>query len=136
MLNKIRYALYRFMSGRYGNDELGFSLLGISLFLSLSSGFFPDQALLLRLLSYIPLLFEAFRLFSRKLYKRRQENQWFLGIVKPFRRSIKVILLNIKDKNSRHYTCPKCSQMVRVPKGRGRIEINCPHCHTSFTKKS
>jgi len=136
MLNKIRYALYRFMSGRYGNDELGFTLLGISVLLSVSSGFFGEQALLIRFISYVPLLIEFYRLFSRRIGKRRQENQWFLNLIKPLRRNFKVFLLNIKDKNSRYYTCPKCSQMVRVPKGRGHIEINCPHCHTSFSKKS
>ncbi len=34
------------------------------------------------------------------------------------------------------YNCPNCNQKVRVPKGKGRIEITCPKCHTSFIRKT
>ncbi len=36
----------------------------------------------------------------------------------------------------RFYNCPNCNQKVRVPKGRGKIEITCPKCHTSFIRKT
>ena len=34
------------------------------------------------------------------------------------------------------YRCPKCRQKLRVPRGRGRIQISCPRCGTQFIKKS
>ena len=41
-----------------------------------------------------------------------------------------------KDKTHKYYKCPTCKQVVRVPKGRGKIEISCPKCHTKFIKRT
>ena len=35
-----------------------------------------------------------------------------------------------------YYRCPQCHQKLRVPRGRGRIQISCPRCGTQFIKKS
>lgn len=35
-----------------------------------------------------------------------------------------------------YYKCPSCGQRLRVPKGRGKIEIRCPRCSTTFVKKT
>lgn len=40
------------------------------------------------------------------------------------------------DKEHRIFRCPKCSQRVRVPRGRGMIEITCPRCGSTFRKCS
>ena len=36
----------------------------------------------------------------------------------------------------RVFGCPGCSQLLRVPKGNGRIEITCPRCGNVFDGKS
>ena len=36
----------------------------------------------------------------------------------------------------RFFVCPHCSQKVRVPKGKRKIEITCPKCRTSFIRKT
>ena len=33
-----------------------------------------------------------------------------------------------------YYRCPQCRQKLRVPRGRGRIQISCPRCGTQFIK--
>ena len=40
------------------------------------------------------------------------------------------------DAEHRIFRCPKCSQRVRVPRGRGMIEITCPRCSNTFRKRS
>ena len=34
------------------------------------------------------------------------------------------------------FVCNKCQQMIRVPRGKGKIEIRCPKCGNRFVKKS
>ena len=36
----------------------------------------------------------------------------------------------------RYFRCPNCKQKVRVPKGKGTIEIRCPKCNTKFIKRT
>jgi len=42
----------------------------------------------------------------------------------------------IKDREHRYFDCPKCRQMVRVPRGKGKISITCPKCREKFVRKS
>ncbi len=36
----------------------------------------------------------------------------------------------------KYFNCPNCNQKVRVPKGKGKIEITCPKCRTTFIRKT
>lgn len=36
------------------------------------------------------------------------------------------------DADKVFFTCPKCAATLRVPKGKGRIEIRCPRCSHAF----
>ena len=40
------------------------------------------------------------------------------------------------DAEHRIFRCPNCDQRVRVPRGKGKIEITCPKCGHHFTKRS
>ena len=41
-----------------------------------------------------------------------------------------------QDKTHRYFKCPGCGQTVRVPRGRGKIQITCPKCRREFIKKT
>lgn len=136
MLNKMRYSLYRFMNGRYGNDGLGYALLILSFALNLVGSFTGSLRNIFALLAYIPLGFETFRFLSRNIYQRQRENLAFMRLYKPIKKESKRLYLNLSQREFKHYSCPSCAQLVRVPAHRGRIEISCPSCRKTFIKKT
>lgn len=117
----------RFMAGRYGTDKLNITILGIALILCVTSLFLPFYTvkLVLTLISYFFMGFAIFRCFSRNIYKRYQENCRYLNFLKRF-----------QDRQHRYYSCPRCRQNVRVPRGKGKIAITCPKCKEKFIKKT
>ena len=116
-----------FMAGRYGTDKLNMAILCVGLAVSLLSVVFqyPPVNLLLVLLSYGLMIWAIWRTLSRNTYKRYQENRKFLMLVD-----------RIKDRDHRYFECPRCRQLVRVPKGKGKISISCPKCKEKFVKKT
>ena len=127
--------LQRFMAGRYGSDQLNFALLVLCLLLSLISQITGLYVLLL--ISYLPLLIAIFRMFSRNIYKRRAENAWFLKLWTPVKTwFVQKFTMLRQSKQYRFFKCPYCRATVRVPRGKGKIQIRCPHCGNTFLKKS
>lgn len=126
--------LRRLMYGRYGNDTL-------NQFLMVTAGilFIPWIFTRWMMFSWLILLLIAvvyFRMFSRNTYKRTSENQRFLIWFAPFQRKAAGKKMQMQDKEHRYFKCPGCSKTLRVPRGRGRIEITCPHCKRKFVKKT
>ena len=124
---KMGMGLRRFMEGRYGNDRLNMFILGAGLVLVLIYTFIPNAyaQLILWALSYMLMFWAIFRMLSRNVYKRYQENRKFLQFFD-----------RIKDRQHRYYDCPKCHQTVRVPRGKGKIAITCPKCKEKFVRNT
>ena len=127
-----RERLAQFMQGRYGgNDTLNKWLLGTFLILLLLSLLL--ESIILNILAFAVLIFSYYRIFSKSITRRSMENQKFLEI----KQSVFSIFRGKKGSDThRIYCCPKCSQKVRVPKGRGKIQITCPNCRNQFIKRS
>ena len=123
MFQRLRDGFARFMYGRYGTDKLNMALLVTAVVLTLLGRITNLYAL--GLLAYIPLIAVLWRMFSRNIARRQRENQRF-----------NQIFVRLKDRNSRYFSCPRCHQTVRVPRGRGKINIHCPKCGNYFVKKS
>ena len=126
-LQRLSYGLRNFMVGRYGTDKLNMVILSAGLAACLISAFVDSVKvnLLLTALSYGLMVWALFRSFSRNTYKRYQENRKFLQFFD-----------RLKDRDHRYYDCPKCRQVVRVPRGKGKIAITCPKCKERFVKKT
>ena len=124
---KMVSALRSFMAGRYGTDRLNMVILFAGLGASILSMLIPVQPLNLIFwaLSYVLMILAIFRTLSRNTYKRYQENRKFLQFFD-----------RIKDRQHRYFDCPKCRQMVRVPRGKGKISITCPRCREKFIKNT
>ena len=41
-----------------------------------------------------------------------------------------------RDKEHRYFKCPNCGQYLRVPRGKGKITVNCRNCGASFEERS
>ena len=124
---KLSAALRNFMAGRYGTDRLNMVILCAGLVASLLSVWIKAAPfnLIFWALSYGLMIWAIVRSLSRNTYKRYQENRKFLQITG-----------RIKDRDHRYFDCPKCRQMVRVPRGKGKIAITCPRCKEKFVKKT
>ena len=128
MFRKIGDGLRKFMAGRYGFDRLNQCLLGAAFVLILISaigGRRVQWMSVLSLLAYVPLVWSIFRMYSRNIEARRRENAAFLRFFS-----------RLTDKQYRYFRCPGCRQVVRVPRGKGKINIRCPKCGRQFIKKT
>ena len=128
----------RFMQGRYGADSFSRFLLGVSIACMVVSIFTGGVVhSVLYGISLVGLVYCYFRMFSRNYSKRYAENRVFLEKTAGIRNYIaKQKNLMAQRKTHHIYTCPGCKRKIRVPRGRGKIEISCPKCHSKFIKRS
>jgi hypothetical protein len=138
--------LNRFMAGRHGGDQFSAALLILYCTLLILSSIFRSGLLLF--LATAALIWCIWRMFSRNSERRWKENDWFLSWWTPFwhwLRSLSSRFHSAQDYAAikardravcRYFKCPKCKSRLRVPKGKGRISITCPVCHTQFIKRT
>ena len=126
--------LRKLMYGRYGSDHLSFFLLFLYVVLIFISAL-PQMAWV-SWLALAVLLWNLFRMFSRRIDRRRAENARFLALFGPFIRWFKMRRTIHRDKDHRYFKCPNCGQYLRVPRGKGKITVNCRNCGASFEERS
>jgi DNA-directed RNA polymerase subunit RPC12/RpoP len=125
-LNWIKEKFKKFSMGRYGMDELGKVLVWVSIILCAMGGLLNN--LLLMFLSFVAVLIFFYRVLSRQIYDRSEENCKFQQYVKSWKLKYEY------RKTARIYMCPQCGKMNRVPKGKGKIQITCANCGKKMTR--
>ncbi len=134
MRNRIR----QFMAGRYGSDQLNRALSFVIIILLVVS--LIGQNTLLSYLWYVALvllLVSYYRTLSRDIYRRQKENQWFLDKTERLRSRFRIQRDQFRQRQDyKFFDCPQCHTTVRVPKGKGTLNITCPKCRERFTRKS
>ena len=127
MFRRIGDHFRNFMMGRYGQDQLGIAIFGVGVVFTILGMVFGRYgwSMAFSLLSWILLIWCVFRMYSRNISARSEENKKFLRI-----------FTRVKDRQHRYFRCGKCGQRVRVPRGRGKISITCPKCANKFIKKT
>lgn len=133
-MNSFRNKLNQFMYGRYGADQYGACLIILALALNLIASIIGNS--LLSLIAFGLMVYELYRMFSKNIVKRRIEEDKYQSSITIAKRYWKVLKSNVTDKTYHYYLCPDCHQMVRVPRGKGKVTITCPNCHKKFDKKS
>lgn len=132
--------LERFFSGRQGMDEFskGLFWIGLALFMlsvltaKLLNGVLSGLLLWAALACVICCFARA---LSRNTQKRELENNAFLAL-KAQRKQKR---LDAKErfsqrKSYKFFKCPGCGKYLRVPKGKGKIHINCKCGYTLYRK--
>ena len=139
---RFRDRLARFFYGRNGTAHLCRFLLWESIILVILSMIFtkfvnPAVGSVMWMLGLISLVYCYFRMLSKNIYKRQQENQRYLQKSAKIRGWFSLQRDKIKyRKDYSFFFCPSCKPVLRVPKGKGKIKIKCHKCGEVFIRKS
>ena len=137
--NQWMRSLRIWLSRRHGQDSLNNFLFVLYIIFALTTfglvNIFGRSGYtdILRTLSFVIILLAILRFYSPKSYRRRQENFTYLNLKNK-------VLSRFRKQPSndpyRYFTCKRCKQKLRVPKGKGKVEITSPKCGLKFDKKT
>ena len=130
-----RDRLRRFMAGRYGMDQLNRYLMYGVLILLILNMFL--HSFILGTLAMAGIIYMYFRMLSRNINRRFQENQVFQKLL--FQWGQMAGRFRFKFEEARKYKifrCPSCGQKVRIPRGHGKVSIHCPKCGSDFIRRT
>jgi len=119
-LEKLRWQMQRFMQGRNGSDEMNRILTYVLVVLYVISLF--TKSTLLYYITLAGFIYVIFRMMSRNLYARREENRKFVTKLETARIKFE------QRKDYKIFRCKGCGRNIRVPRGKGKIEVTCPMC--------
>ena len=128
MKEKIR----AFFIGRNGMDTLANTCIWGAVILMLAGCFITVDWLrtVFSTLSWVGLIYGYFRALSKNVYKRRAEEMAFVSWKNRWKQRW------TQRKTHKFYHCPKCRTTLRVPKGKGKINITCRSCGEKFIRKT
>ena len=136
---RFRNWLARSMTGRYGTDQLNRALNFATLVLLVLSLFIGRSGFgsLIWLLALAGLIWGTFRTFSRNILKRQRENDAYLGLTRKTRERFRGARDRFRQrKDYRFFRCPSCRTWLRVPRGKGKLNITCRQCGERFTRST
>lgn len=128
----------RFMQGRYGADELS-KALAVVVLIAFGLSLFTDRpfSTIYNGIGWVAIVFAYWRMFSKNHRVCWAQNQKYLSMRNQVVRFLNKQKSLASQRKTHHiYTCPNCGQKIRIPRGKGKIEIRCPKCRRTFIKKS
>jgi len=136
----MRSWLQNLFHGRQGMDELskalfwwGLASLLLSFLFGSSLGGVP--ASLFSWLGLLLIILCFIRAFSRRLGQREAENGAYLALLDRQRRQREARKERFSQRKSYcFFKCPGCGTIIRVPRGKGKIHINCRCGYTLYRK--
>ncbi len=128
----------KFLKGRYGFDAVCAGMVLLTVLIDLLVLLLPyEEIRRFGFISFIPLIFCVLRMLSRDRDRREMENDYFVSAAAPFSRALERRReRKYQKKTFRFFVCPVCRQQLRVPRGKGRVEITCPSCGDKFIRKA
>ncbi len=132
---KIKQSFRTLMSGRNGADRLASNCVWLGLILYIVS-LFTGWGILV-LLSLALYVYGIFRMWSRNIEKRREENrryvEWRNGLSTGVKQSFKRLK---NSKEYKYFKCPHCKVWLRVKRGSTQTHFTCGRCKTEFDRKA
>ncbi len=132
-----RYKLGQLFYGRYinyGIDLLTKVLAAVCIVLSIINLFV--SSLVIYLFETALFIWMFYRLFSKNIYKRQEENRKFADIFSKIKQRFALRRRMHNDRETHIYKkCPHCSVMLRLPRRQGEHTANCPRCKNNFKVK-
>lgn len=119
-MNRFNRWLYDFMRGRNGMDNLNKALFIIVIILDVIC-IFIKKRVVYSIFWLVSILF-LYRFLSKNLVARRRENDKFQGFTR-----INKMKYDMR-KDYKIFRCKVCGRNIRVPRGKGKIEVTCPVC--------
>ena len=108
------------MQNRNGCDEYGKMIFILAFILGFLSSVFESS--LLYYLSALGCVYGLYRVFSKNIRVRGQENQRYLSYASLMKMKFQM------RKDYKIFRCKSCGRNIRVPRGKGKIEVTCPLC--------
>ncbi|WP_099205049.1 hypothetical protein [Scatolibacter rhodanostii] len=125
----------RFMYGRYGVDLVSLAVLVVGLVLSTFGQWF--NLIILTLFSYALYIYGLFRIFSKNIPARQRELTILMKYKSKVRGWFSFKKKQVEERKLyKYFGCPNCKQKLRAPRGRGKIQVTCQKCKTTFIKKT
>lgn len=134
IFRSIRDKIARFMAGRYGVDRLYYFLLAVCCVLMVVNIFV--NSIITAIIESALFAYALFRVLSRNIYKRQQENEKFIKISDIPKNFYKLQKCKYRDRKTHVYKkCPSCKNNLRLPRQKGKHTVVCPCCKNRFDVK-
>lgn len=131
-MQNLLFKIRNFMTGRNGVDKITiamFVVYGFFAFIKIFLRFFIVAYIIASVLQYSAIAYAVFRIMSKNIQKRYNENFKFEQILKawkPYTEHMKLRFQFIRTHRFR--TCNGCGEFLRFKKGKHRRETVCPRC--------
>lgn len=140
-LNNLSVKFQRFMYGRYGLDQLYRGLLYIYLgliIIAMILGRTIDMRIyhVISIAAAALIIFAFFRIFSKNIQKRRDENNKWLVFENGVKREFRLMRDKFKFRKTHIFKkCPNCKTVLRLKRVKGKHNVKCPNCKNDFEVK-
>ena len=130
-MERIKEKLVKFMTGRYGVDQLYYAMFALWAVLTLVN--IKVDSMILMAVSDVFIVLAIFRWFSRNISRRAAENEKFLQVWNPVKRKARLFYRRIREiRVHRFRKCPHCKKTLQLPIKRGKNTVKCPRCQEKF----
>ncbi|MFA6948368.1 MAG: hypothetical protein WCQ72_05255, partial [Eubacteriales bacterium] len=114
-MGKLKAKFMRFMYGRYGSDKLSYALLICYIILIVINAFVGSW--ILNAVALVPIIWSIYRMFSKKIARRRAENAVFERILGAVTGFFRLQFDRLRDiKTHRYRKCRNCGAVLRLPR--------------------